>query len=545
MKKKGNRYLIVSMTLIVLMAFIYLAMDHTEDILPEAKDVQQVEISQVELLQQGGATMISLPEFLDVQGELWLRATLNYSFEGANTPSLILQANHTFMDFYLNGEPIYSVPEQDHSLGNYFTHIPLPTQIEDGVLEIRITVPEKGIKRIQVPALFIGDEAAYLKSMICHDIPSLLLNIFILFCGVVMMMMLLLAEHQREGRLGVLLKGSMAINCALYFMCETCCVVYLAKIPALVYFMDMVSFAMIAPLLLTLVGWEQEGWPRKLLCVAAAPCFANVVVQLALALSGVAELRSMLIVTQIFQVMGILAVLISIAYCVANKKRVRVLYSAAFMAVCGAVDLVLFWLELSQNNMFFMKIGILLYLLQQMYGYIRQLVEQSARKTREVYYKALAMQDAMTQCYSRAAYEIDKAEWGRQGCRTVFSMDLNNLKQTNDLYGHSEGDRLINAFGDILRHVFQAWGKCYRVGGDEFWAFCDDLPAGQAQRMQQQAFEAAKKYNETGSLAVKLTFAIGVAHTQETKGDLDKALELADERMYENKRSMKQVEEQH
>ena len=49
--------------------------------------------------------------------------------------------------------------------------------------------------------------------------------------------------------------------------------------------------------------------------------------------------------------------------------------------------------------------------------------------------------------------------------------DLNNLKKTNDTLGHEAGDKLIAAFGRILKETSKSYGFMSRNGGDEFVGF--------------------------------------------------------------------------
>ena len=49
-----------------------------------------------------------------------------------------------------------------------------------------------------------------------------------------------------------------------------------------------------------------------------------------------------------------------------------------------------------------------------------------------------------------------------------ISLDLNDLKQTNDSLGHSAGDELICAASNCMKFAFASYGKIYRIGGDEF-----------------------------------------------------------------------------
>lgn len=539
MNKKTGVWLIFSMLLIYAATLIFATVTKPGNQLPPTGDDETLEISQVTLTDGRGEQPLQLPNHIDVEGEVTLRTTLDYSFAGNTSPTLILQANHTFMTFVLDGVELYRVEPRGHSLGNYFVHIPLPTQMENAPLEIKISVPENGQKRVQIPAITIAAEGQFIKELVRDCLPSLVLNTMILFCGVLMLLLALLdRKHTDAPRM--LLRGILALNCALYFMCETACVVYLLEAPRFIYHLDMLSFALLGPPLLILMGTEMSGWRKRLLNVLAALGVVNAAVQATLAFAGVAELRAMLSVTHLTQIVSILAMAVCLIYGLARKEKNRVLYTGIIIVVGGAVDMVLFLTEQNESNVFFLKIALLIYFLQQLVQFVRLLMEQSAERAREVYYKALAMQDPMTRCYSRAAFEIDKQEWKGGSVRTVFFLDLNNLKEVNDQYGHQEGDRLIRAFGEILSQVFQAVGKCYRVGGDEFWIFCDGLEPLRAAAMVRTAAEATAAYNQKNSTAAPLRYAVGLADTGETKGDLEQALRLADQRMYRDKRAEKE-----
>lgn len=61
---------------------------------------------------------------------------------------------------------------------------------------------------------------------------------------------------------------------------------------------------------------------------------------------------------------------------------------------------------------------------------------------------------------------------------TVVSIDMNNLKNINDIHGHTAGDKAINYVADSLTKVFTVESKTtemiFRFGGDEFIVFLED-----------------------------------------------------------------------
>jgi len=86
---------------------------------------------------------------------------------------------------------------------------------------------------------------------------------------------------------------------------------------------------------------------------------------------------------------------------------------------------------------------------------------------------ALRNRDALTGAYGRAEILPALREWRElarrnvQHCCVAF-MDLDNLKQVNDTYGHAAGDQLLaGAVQHVMEHL-RPYDKVFRYGGDEF-----------------------------------------------------------------------------
>ena len=87
--------------------------------------------------------------------------------------------------------------------------------------------------------------------------------------------------------------------------------------------------------------------------------------------------------------------------------------------------------------------------------------------------------DPLTNLDNRRGWEIeleklaDDIQRGKlNGKYLVFTaLDLNNLKETNDTFGHPEGDKLLIQMAELLRESFRINDEICRWGGDEFAAF--------------------------------------------------------------------------
>jgi diguanylate cyclase (GGDEF)-like protein/PAS domain S-box-containing protein len=87
----------------------------------------------------------------------------------------------------------------------------------------------------------------------------------------------------------------------------------------------------------------------------------------------------------------------------------------------------------------------------------------------------IAYVDKLTGLMNRTAFDeklksyISYAKMNSSNFALVF-FDIDNLKIVNDSYGHPEGDKLIQSFGDRLHSIIGENGDLARVGGDEFMA---------------------------------------------------------------------------
>lgn len=118
----------------------------------------------------------------------------------------------------------------------------------------------------------------------------------------------------------------------------------------------------------------------------------------------------------------------------------------------------------------------------------------------------------------------------------LIFMDVDGLKHTNDLYGHNAGDELIISAAQCIKNVFAAYGKCYRIGGDEFCVLIFDSIENMDELLKQMDHEIIK-YNRNNRYY--LSIARGVSFLKDTEGKQKKISDWkyeADQDMYCNKK---------
>ena len=129
--------------------------------------------------------------------------------------------------------------------------------------------------------------------------------------------------------------------------------------------------------------------------------------------------------------------------------------------------------------------------------------------------------------------ENEKIDYG------VIVFDVNRLKETNDVYGHAVGNKLIVAAAKVISDTFKR-SPVFRIGGDEFLAVlrnrdledCEDLFA-------QMDLACARTFIEESG-RIPLSIARGFARFEPGRdADFSEVFKRADTAMYENKRESK------
>ncbi len=108
-------------------------------------------------------------------------------------------------------------------------------------------------------------------------------------------------------------------------------------------------------------------------------------------------------------------------------------------------------------------------------------VRLASFQKREQALQEAAYRDHMTGVYNRRGWETALTALCREDAPCAFYLfDIDDFKAVNDTLGHMEGDRLIRAFGKILRAHTRKTDAVARFGGDEFIAVLKQMKSGAA-----------------------------------------------------------------
>ena len=151
--------------------------------------------------------------------------------------------------------------------------------------------------------------------------------------------------------------------------------------------------------------------------------------------------------------------------------------------------------------------------------------------------------DSLTGLKNRTCFKDMETEFNCMGFPQLIIMaDMNNLKKTNDLYGHHMGDLLIKKCSKILEQVFDN-ALIFRMGGDEFLI----LYAGNIDTQIEDKIDlvneiASNTSISDGTSTIKgLSIAMGASSRQSIDDDFNEKMIEADNNMYIHKKFIKSI----
>lgn len=122
-------------------------------------------------------------------------------------------------------------------------------------------------------------------------------------------------------------------------------------------------------------------------------------------------------------------------------------------------------------------------------------------------------------------------------------IDLDGFKKVNDLYGHSEGDRVLMFIASLIKKYIRLSDSLCRMGGDEFLLILPECNEENAVMMWNRIQDGVDAVNKDTVFAFDLKMSHGIATFDPGDPiDLEELIAMADERMYADKKRRKEAD---
>ncbi len=399
-----------------------------------------------------------------------------------------------------------------------------------------------------------GCNEAYLEASreFMHDLAQrealkLALCVMTFFFGAMLFGVAVIEDKLRGKMLEAICLGAITLIVSAWIGSQTMIMRLISPNPALLRVMEYLALDLLPIPVLVFYSVNTKTQRNKAVISAILLSALNTILSIVLVCAGVIDYSDVLFITHALIAGGVVLISYLVIRAIVRREmsRTKTLYITSAMIILvasGFFDMIRYYIADSKDFTFITVIGLLVFaVILAIYEY-KHIIEMQVKSGEAELMQALAMEDTLTGLGSRAAFvAYEKELLKRTEGKVLFvHFDVNFLKKVNDVYGHAEGDKHLKATASVLSASFGEHAKVFRVGGDEFFVILDgeNCMSDYEQGIEKLALEQ-QDYNLTQP-PVPLEIAHGMAEYDCSDHDPETAERLADSRMYEHKRQMKE-----
>lgn len=171
------------------------------------------------------------------------------------------------------------------------------------------------------------------------------------------------------------------------------------------------------------------------------------------------------------------------------------------------------------------------------------------RQRREL--SRLAGFDSLTDLPNRRLFDdrleqsLRRYERSGNGPVAAVFIDLNDFKLINDRYGHAVGDRVLQTIARRIREEVRLGDTVSRWAGDEYVLIIEDTSEKHIAQLTERLHQRIEEPFDVNGITLTIGIAIGAAFYPDEAVSSAELLELADQRMYDNKTQTKRAARSH
>jgi len=156
-----------------------------------------------------------------------------------------------------------------------------------------------------------------------------------------------------------------------------------------------------------------------------------------------------------------------------------------------------------------------------------------------------AARDALTGLYNKRFIFNELENYIRIARRSgrafsIIMIDIDDFKQINDRFGHQSGDEYLKHLAELITHSLRDQDIAGRIGGEEFLIILPETAIDGAFQLAVRIRKNVEKFVlRYQNSEIRTTISAGVCQFEKTIKDVKEFLDLADQAMYEAKKSEK------
>lgn len=491
--------------------------------------------------------MVIEPDETDYIGDDTIEYTIKLSTASSDNMAIYFISRHQEIEVYANEKLIYYVKSHKSvygtTTGTNYSIVNIPSYTTE--VKVRLTNVYKDVK-LRGTVFEYGDEARILKELTSKSFLPAVLSALIILIGIAMIMLWIICRKRITQTQALLYFGIFAMLIGGWALNETSLAMLFIEDRKLASLMGYVLLMMLP---IPFVQAEKNFFHVSKATVSNILCTIFLVVDIVLVVlhvSGMAEFKKSVIFIHIMLVITFLY------FCGVVVKRIRkngfdrkVRSNVIAVVALGSsmvVDMFAYYKGMQETDVLG-KLGILIFIIFLGYESVFEALEKIRDGQKAAFYKEMAEKDVMTGLYNRSAFEQwEKNTSDYEGC-LIVTFDLNNLKYCNDNLGHAVGDAYIEESAKLILDIFGKYGKCYRIGGDEFCTVikCQNKRIDIEKYIKRLRNHEKHMTEKIGADEFNMHIACGYAeYDSKLDDDFEATRNRADRKMYESKKLLKE-----
>lgn len=156
------------------------------------------------------------------------------------------------------------------------------------------------------------------------------------------------------------------------------------------------------------------------------------------------------------------------------------------------------------------------------------------KKIKQKNIEFLSYHDQLTGLYNRGFFEaeLNRLDTERKLPISLIMADVNGLKITNDVFGHSVGDKLLQTAAAVFKNMSRSEDIVCRLGGDEFVLLLPNTDCRNTEAIVERIRIAIQNIKVESA---QISIAFGWATKTNKEEDIDGVLKRAEDYMYRRK----------
>lgn len=476
-----------------------------------------------------------------------------YTFDISDRPyacdTLFVESLHSEVSVYADDELLYSLKRGEkpwmNTTGTVYDSVYLPDDVTLITVETRNLYPNISSNRAD---FFIGSGSKMSKDLSRGSFFPTMISALDVFIGIIMLIVWYYFRKQGQIHRNLFYLSFFSVAVGCWSMSESNNFILIVSNPAAASFTSYMFLMLFVVPFVQFTKYYFEYHPRFADVLSLSAIITHLLI-IVLHITGIAGLKQTITLIHIH--MAIAAVFY--VYCFVRymkdgkQKRRKLINIIAVIILIGSsvIDFVMYFSGNMQAT-FAGRFGLMIYLFILGTETVSVMVEELQESRKSAIYKELAFMDNLTGLYNRNAYMVwEKNLQEESDTFSIINIDLNDLKKCNDQYGHLSGDKYITDSAQIIYDTFHNYGKCYRVGGDEFVVVLGPkYSEAQIRVFLGELEERQKKYNRSSS-EIQMHMACGYAKFDPERDSSFKSVcSRADARMYAHKKLIKEMLEE-